>query len=451
MTLEAVPAQAKPIAFDVVDVLGRFTSLGRRTPTLDGGVPIRVAQGCVPLLEGNAWGWQLALGRRIELRRSRLGAWQLAAPTPHVDALDRLTRAAVPMLLREGTLRPGAWVKRLEHGALACGRTLSLFTGLFVRPRPEHRLRIATLGNRRSWLYTIDEAIYDDADAFTPLVLDVTPARDADSLILDGEVASLGILPAHITFSRCALEDAPEVAHAHVDFYDARYFETKKRGEVARKYRDSVTRAPRPAAPDAAAPHARVVDGGPSLVEPGLPAQHHRSTGSLAAPSTTPPDRLVVRNAVSFAATFDGYTLVVTPDRAELDRFAADVRAAWQRWQEQANRQFHEGALLYLTKYVTPHPAGEPHFFVKPPSLVATTPGTSTLIDGRAGAGFDIMRGVIHSDAFHAAPAVFHLWRPGETLRIPRGAPLADLFVVSRAFDDASFTLATGGPGGSWA
>jgi len=431
MTLESVPA-AKPdalVAFDVVDVLGRFTSLTRRTPTLDGGVPIRVAQGCVPLLEGNAWGWQLSLAKRIELRRGRLGSWQTVASS-HVDSLDRMTRAAVPMLVRDGTLRAGAWVKRLEQGALVtAGRSLSLFTGLFVRPRADHRLRVATLGNRRSWMYTITETILDDADAFTPLVVDITPSRDADSLILDGEIASLGVLPARTTFSRATLEEASDVARSHVDFYDQRYFETKKRGEVARKYRDSVSRSPRPASGEA--PHARIVDGGPSFVE-------------------IAPDRLIIRNAVSFSATFDGYTLTATPDRSELESFSADVRTAWQRWQATAQREFHEGALLYLTKYITPHPPGEPHFFVKPPSLIETTPGTSTLISGRPGTGFDIMRGVVHSDAFHAAPAVFHLWRPGETIRIPRGAPLADLFVTPRTLDDASFAYTAAGPGGSW-
>src|SRR5204862_8140342 len=128
--------------------------------------------------------------------------------------------------------------------------SLSLFAGLFVRPRAEHRLRLATLGNRRSWLYTITEAILDDGDAFTPLVVELAPSRDAESLILDGEIASLGALPARTTFSRASLEEASDVARAHVDFYDQRYFETKKRGEVARKYRDSVTRSPRPAAMD---------------------------------------------------------------------------------------------------------------------------------------------------------------------------------------------------------
>jgi hypothetical protein len=353
-----------------------------------------------------------------------------------------------------------------------------LFSGLFVRPRAGWRLRLSTLANRRSWLYTIDEAILDDSDGFTPVMLDVLPGRDVDAFALDGEVATLAVLPARTTFSRCTLDEAPEIGRAHVGFYDAQYFATKTRGDVARKYRDVIVRPARlasvetprttrafhdtvqahglsipgssRASEDPGGVHARVVDGGPSLVEPAAPARFHRPGGPVTAAAGTAPDRLLIRNAVSFTATFDGYKLTVEPDRAELERFAADVCTTWQAWQRATGAEFHEGALLYLTKYVTPHPPGEPHFFVKPPALIATSPGTSTLIDGRPGPGFDIMRGVVRTDGFHAAPAVFHLWRPGETIRIARGSPLAELFVFPRLLDDASFALTAAGPGGAW-
>jgi len=423
MTLHAVPATAPTVAFDVVDVLGRFASLARRSPTLDGGVPIRVAQGCVPLLEGNAWGFQLSLSKRLSFRK-RLAGWHCEGAAE----LDRMTRAAVPMLLREGVLRPGTAAKRLERGALD-GR--SLFTGLFVRPRAGYRLRLSSLANRRSWLYTIDEAFVTGSDAFAPLFLEIRP--NADAFTLDGEVATLGALPAAATFERSTITDSPDVARAHVAFYDEKYFATKKRGEVARKYRDDIVRPARKDgdAPVPAVPHVTVVDGGPSLVDIGR-------------------DRLTIKNAVSLTATFDGYSLIVEPDRTELDAFAAGVRETWQAWQRSTSTDFHEGALLYLTKYLTPHPPGEPHFFVKPPSLFVSSPGTSLLIDGHHGGAYDVMRGVVRSDAFHAAPAVFHLWRPGETVRIPRGAPLADLFVYPRTLDDATFDIATAGPGGTW-
>ncbi len=416
------------IAFDVIDVLGGFATLGKRSQTLDGSVPVRVAQGCVPLLEGNAWGWQVTLARPVELRK-KLTGW--TASGAGLDDLDRMTRASVPMLLREGTLREGPWSKRLERGAIAIGRTISVFTGLYVRPRAGTRLRTSTLANRRSWLYTVDESIVADPQGFTPLVLEITPGRDVAAFTLAGEIATLGVLPGET--SRCTAsldENGSEVARAHVGFYDAEYFETKKRGVVARKYRDDIVRSPREST--GTSYDMTLYQGGPIHVE-------------------LLRDRARVLNAVSFTATFDGYKVHIEPHRDELETLATAIRATWQGWQHTTNAAFHEGALLYLTKYFTPHAPGEPHFFVKPPTLVATTPGTSTLIDGIPGTGYDVMRGIVRTDSFHAVPAVFQLWQPGTTITIARGAPLCDLFLYPRSFDDVTFTTSASGPAGVWA
>lgn len=414
------------VTFDVIDVLGGFATLTKRSQTLDGSVPVRVAQGCVPLLEGNAWGWQVRLARPIELRK-KLTGW--TASGAGIDELQRLARAAVPMLRRDGTLRDGPLVKRLERGVVDAGRTISIFTGLFVRPRESWRLRLSTLANRRSWLYSVDETLCADADAYTPLILGIEPADDIDAFTLEGEVATLGVLPELTSRDACYLgkdTEAEAIARAHMGFYDGEYFETKKRGQVARKYRDDIVRSPLHPTDDVVL-DTRMVHAGPVHIE-------------------LLPDRVRVRNAVSFVATFDGYKVHVEPHPGELAELARDIRDAWA-----SIPQSHEGALLYLTKYVTPHPPGEPHFFVKPPTLVATTPGTSTLIDGIPGAGYDVMRGVVRTDSFHAVPAVFQLWRPGVSIRLTRGAPLCDLFVFPRTLDDATFTLTTSGPAGAWA
>lgn len=451
---EAALAPVRDRAFDVVDVMAGLCTLVRRSPTLGGSVPVRVAQGCVPLLEGNAWGHAVALSRRIVLKK-KLGGWTVAS-FDDGEELSRMCRASVPLLTADGTLRPGAWGKRLERGLVDAGRSISLFTGLFVRPHAGVRLRVSTIANRRSVLYTVEEAILDDTDALCPVVLDIVPATGVDTITLDGEIATLSVLPAHVHITRCTLAEASDVAASHVGFYDAEYFATKKRGQVARSYRDDVMRASRAAdragTPNpAGAVEMRLVDGGPSLVEAAAPARFHRASGPLAAPAGTAPDRLVVRNAVPFTATYDGYTVAIDHDRAALDRYAANVRETWRRWLDASGTAAHDGALLYLTKYFTPHPPGEPHFFVKPCALVATSAGSSTVIDGRPGSGFDVMRGVIRSDRFHAAPAVFQLWRPGETITVPRATVLAELLAFPRDLDDTSFDMATAGAGGTWA
>jgi hypothetical protein len=455
LTSHALGTVESPVAFDVVDVLGAV-SLVRRSPTLGGSVPLRVAQACVPLLEGNTWGAQIALGDRIELH-ARLGRWRIAAPRASgrsIDELDRLVRASVPLLCGDGTLRDGTWRVRLERGFLVAGRTISLFTGLFARPRPGVRLRLSSTANRRSWSYTIGEAILDQPDALCPIVLEVRPAPGATSVVLEGEIATLAALPARTAFERIELGDgdrASRVAVEHARFYDASYFATKRRGAVARKYRDEIARSDASARDSAAPADALVVGiGAPGpLIAPAAPRRFHRPAGPCNAPSDTPPDRLVVTNAVALTATFDGAHVTVEPDAAHLGDYACAVRACWERWLAHGGSA-HEGALLYLSKYVTPHPPGEPHFFVKPCALVRTAPGVSTVIDGVHGDGYDILRGVVRSDVFHAAPAVFQLWRPGTRITVPRGAPLAHLFPSPRSLLDASWHGATGGVAAAW-
>jgi hypothetical protein len=163
----------------------------------------------------------------------------------------------------------------------------------------------------------------------------------------------------------------------------------------------------------------------------------HRAAGVVR--ESGEPDRLVVRNAVALTASFDGHTVMVTPDPGELASYARDVRTTWERWL--GGPPAHPGALLYLAKYVTPHPPGEPHFFVKPPSLVETSPGVSTVIDG---IGPDVMRGVVRTDGFHATPAVFQLVA-GRTIEVARGAPIVELFPCPRALIDADIARTTGG------
>ncbi len=98
------------------------------------------------------------------------------------------------------------------------------------------RVRQSSTANRRSWAYSIESAILDDTSALCPIVLHIEPAAGVDTLVLEGEIATLGALPARLELSHALLDDAPEIGRAHLGFYDAAYFETKQRGAVSRKY-----------------------------------------------------------------------------------------------------------------------------------------------------------------------------------------------------------------------
>lgn len=457
---ERVAGEGNAPAFEVIDVLGGFCRLERRDGTLGGSVPLRVAQACAPLLEGNAYGFQVALSKRLDVFRRRRG---YAVSFDGEGDLARLHRANLPMLHARGLLSPGAhWSELFAASivgapapaplAVRFGQAvrreaprLFLFTGLFVRPAPGLRLRQSMIKNRRSFAYQAREALILDTERFTPLVLELE--ANTDTFTLAGEIATLAPLLATTRLAVGAIEDAPSVAAAHLAFYDANYFATKRGGEVSRKYRReraSAAVAPREAYPAEAA--LSVALGGPRSVREEKAEVVHGPDGP--SPYQGEADRLVVDNAVSLRARFDGLDLSVEPDKDELARFAAEVRSRWQPLmaaRAASGDTPHEGALLYLTKYVTPHPRGEAHFFVKPAALVHTPKGTATLIEGIPGAGYDVMRGVIETDRFHATPAVFQLPHVDRAIDVPSGQPLAHLFAVPSWLLTSTFSFERGG------
>jgi hypothetical protein len=145
-------------------------------------------------------------------------------------------------------------------------------------------------------------------------------------------------------------------------------------------------------------------------------------------------------NAVPFTAHFDGNTLAIEPDRKSLERGARAVETELESALGAGYAALHKGAALYLTKYFTPHPNGEPHFFVKPWAFTATPRGWSSVIDGVRGDGWDVMRGVVWTDRFHATPAVFAL-QPGCRVRLGAGAPLFELVASPRSLLAEGFTM----------
>jgi hypothetical protein len=412
------------VSFEVLSAFEPLARVAERSPTLDGGVPLRVAQACAPLLEGNALGRQVVFGKRVVVR-SRLGRKTLEVP----DAIDRAHRAAVPLLAAQGLLRP-AWKDRLARSWWWSERgVLRIWTGLLVRPRAGTWLRVSGSGNQAILGLSIRTAWVDHAAEPVPLVLDVQDAIDGTRL--EGIVATLAPVVPDVEASVVDLAEAPELAEAHAAFYDAKYFATKK-GEVTKKYRRAIGRAHAAEERSPSRAHVRVAHVAGPRPEIVRIASALGPTATSPVPARSSLDVIRFVNAVPFTAHFDGNTLAIEPDAATLAREAAAVERSLAsvlgaRW-----IPAHKGAVLYLTKYFTPHPHGEPHFFLKPWAFTETPPGWSSILEGVRGAGFDVMRGVVWTDRFHATPAVFQL-APGARIRVPAGAPLLDVVAVPRA------------------
>lgn len=427
--------------FDVAFAFEPLCRLTTREGTLGGSVPLRVAQACAPLLEGNAFGHQITFTRRLTLG-ARLGR-PIVAATSERDAVDRAHRAAAPVLAARGLV--GAWHARLAKSWWWSERgVLRVWTGLVVSPRGGLFLRVSGAGSRAPLGVTVRAQWIAGTSGYVPLILELEGVEDGARL--DGDCATIAAV-APTSIDVVDVRAAPELVLAHTRFYDARYFEAKRRGEVTKRYRRMIGRrggsAPRPAVEGAG----EVCRGRVAHVA-GPPPEIVRVDRVLVASSTSPvalpreepaPTFVRFRNAVSFAAHFDGNTLLVEPDHAELERGARAVEVALRGVDPAvvAAEGEHRGALLYLTKYFTPHPRGEPHFFVKPWAFTETAPGWSSLIEGPRGPGYDVMRGVVWTDRFHATPAVFAL-APGRRVRVRAGAPLLDVLPVSRALSAAS-------------
>ncbi|MEZ4390273.1 MAG: hypothetical protein R3A48_04185 [Polyangiales bacterium] len=432
---------------EALRVVDGWCSLRRRDATLDGSLPLRVAQGCEPMLEGAAYGLQVALHTPLRALRRwgrwkvnelplglRVERWGLETPGGRDGAALRRAeaqaRAALPALVARGVVgaEAAAGLSLVEVVRSPTTWVVRLWTGYLVRVSPAARLVALRASPRRCVDLDLSPAALDAHLGWTPLVLDLELRRGAEEVIVEGEVATLGVLPPSVPAREVTLDEAPDLARALLAFYDPEYFEAKRRGEVTRSYR----RLPKAPAGDGA-PWVRVARGGPAelSVEPlegaGVTALAHRC-------------------AVDLAVRFDGQRVRLEADDAALQRRARAIEAAWS-FVASPDDPACRGALLYLTRYMTPHPFGEPHFFVKPCALVQTPPGWSTLVEGVGVEGVgDTLRGVVRTDAFHALPAVFALPTGASKARLRRGQLLARLIPTPRAWtaptlDERAFAL----------
>jgi hypothetical protein len=303
-------------------------------------------------------------------------------------------------------------------------------------------LRVSAAANRRSVAFDVDETFVADDEAFVPLVLDVTP-RQAEAN-LQGEVGCVTPLRPGVRVKVTTLAVSPELGRAHADFYDRQYFAEKK-NEVTRKYRKLIARQ-KTHSPSAPSADVEIVQVGPGMTTV-APVSHFLDAESVKPRRRRGDPRVLEHvtfgNPIGLRATYDGQTLDVTADTDALAKAARSVERTWGEVFGSAAVERDRRALWYLTKYVTPHPPGDPHFFVKPFAFTRTPRGWSSIIEGVHGEGYDVLRGVVSTDTFFATPAVFHVRDAGAAIRVAPGTPLVRLFAVPRELLTATWRRAS--------
>lgn len=433
---------ADSAVFDVLDVFGGATILVKPNATLDGSLPLRAARACSPLLEGNRFGFQVELTQKLTFTKTFTGIKLAALP----EALNRAISGSMPRILAEGLFpRASIWASTFAQGIVAKEKgfrhRISLFTGLFVRPRKGYWLRLGNAGNRRNLAFDIDVRWVSDATVFTPLVVTLSFMPDVPfPLELSGEIATLAPFVPNSKWEMLEGQDVEKLGHAHTNFFDAKYFSQKKRSST-KKYRQMVDREPEATLPTRR--HAGIATLGPAIIDVETAKSFLTSRGvEPAIPRDdigTEIEEAAFFNSVPLVCSFDGHHTHVEPDQHALDQFAQETRRVWSNVFGAEYVDQHKGALWYFSKYVTPHQPGEPYFFVKPPALMSTPPGYSSLIEGVPGDGYSVLRGVVATDVFHALPAVIRIDRPLQKIRIPAGTVLATFLPFPRSLLDATF------------
>lgn len=412
-------------AFEVLDVLG-LAHLVKRRGDLGGSVALRAVKGCSPLFEGNAFGFQIALRHPVTLRRDTAGL-TVEITSPYRETFTLSHRAVLPRLLAQGVIRrddPLATTFaddfiRIERTGTGRDRA-RLWTGLCVRPDAGVWLRASATANRRNRFIEVEEQFIADDGAFTPLILTIElPIGAPDRVILEGEIATLAPVSPGMPIDEVTLAQAPEIGAAHANFYDESYFEAKQR-TVTSKYRK--LRLPEVTPGSEGSARCRLILVGP---------RGHAITGPVTAVDFS--------NQIPFEATYDGYAFAFEPDKGVLRSAARAVEQTFAQALGSAFLGANRRAMLYFTNYFTAHPPGEPHFFVKPWAFMQTPPGWSCLLEGVHGDGFDVLRGVVATDVFHAMPAVFQVYRAGRPIRVEHGDPLLRVIPIPRRLLDAGF------------
>jgi hypothetical protein len=429
----SVPEVAVPACMDVIDVLEGFCLLEKRSPTLDGSVPLRAAQGCKPLLDGNTAGFQVRLSEP-GLLRVKDGQPELHLTRASQAKLGPNYAAKVESLVAAGALaKDGYWHRALMRGVAHLRKsTLSLWTGLLIRPAPGRWILQSRAFNRRSQVVCHESVVADDT-AFVPVILELPLdyTRDAETW-LTSDLACLTPLCPHVEFTICSIEQEPDVGAAFNRFYSHEYRSRRHEKKPAGDYRRLVAGEDDTAAP-AKADCRLVVAGGPSV--------HHTATFTRfltgKGKSRTHPNQrdlqfAVLRNFREITGVFDG--LGVEGVSADVQRAAARLRSRWKAL-------YGEDALSPLetvTPYAvgSPPPRREPSLLVKPWAFVKTPPGWSSLTDGYHHGTLEGMRGVISTDVYFFVAPVLQCTEPGPFV-IPRGARLERVLPVPRQLLEA--------------
>lgn len=412
------------VSLDLLDVGLKYCSLVKRSGTLEGSLPQRAAQHCLPLVEGTMAGFQIQLSEPLTLQL--LNGNVEASMTPSIfDETQDKAALVIGQLVARGLLqKDGFWHRLLSDGAMPVeGKRMWFWTGFLVKPRPGIWLLIDGARNRRSRIVTIPHVV-SDSTSYTPLVIEIDGSTLSQKATwLQSEFGCVLPMSPGTSFRETQLADNLGVGQEFCDFFSDEYFEEKK-GAATSRYRKLASKSPAPA--DIGPCVAEVTGVGPSAISFN---GYHRfaSAEGVVEKSDLALPYVEVRSIVSASARFDGDMFTGDPKCSFPPRALQTMRDKWTQWYGPRGGS----ALDFLSSYFVGPKRGEPYFLVQPWTFLETPAGWSTVVDGVHADGYDGLRGVVATDVLRSFNMAYRILKPG-LVRIERDQPLLRAMPVPR-------------------
>lgn len=424
---------SKP-SFELYDALGEFFSLQLRSATLDGSIPLRAAQHCIPYTEGNSAGLQL-MPPFLELKIKKNRKFEIATPNPPEPMFYEETLH----WLRHNKILSDYWWGILENGIVwDQGDKAYIWTGYVIRPAENTWILNGGAYNRRAQVKTID-LVYADSQNFQPLfcALDVAEMKPGTYEIAAELGCLIGLQPG-IEVKVAPVEESTAEVKAVCDFFDDQYYEQKKTMPATGKYRalKSSNNKPLHASSQNEAPEVLLVEM--------LDSPYQLDTfKNFVASSGIGPDRklaetfkfIILKSAFSSKLDWDG---TFWKEKMKPHPLTQKLIEIWTKVGGAAGERF----AYTLAECVWLPAATESIFNVAPWALLKTPPGWSSVYDGIHFEGAEGLRGVVRTDQLHQVSGVYRLIN-GPTISIKKGSSLMRILPIPRNLLNPEYQMKT--------
>jgi hypothetical protein len=424
---------SKP-TFELYDALGEFFLLQKRSATLDGSIPLRAAQHCIPYTEGCSAGLQL-LPPWMELKIKKNRKFEISTPNPP----DEEVYAETLDWLRQNQILSDYWLGILENGLVwDQGDKAYIWTGYVIRPAENTWILNGGAFNRRAQVKTID-LVYADSENFQPLfcAIDVSEMKPGSYAIAAELGCLLGLQPG-VEVKVAPVEDSTAEIKAVCDFFDDQYYEQKKTMPATGKYRalKSSKNKPVNTASKKETPEVLLVDMFDAPYKLDTFKNFVTSAGiSFNRKLSELYPFIVLKSAFNAKLDWDGTFWTVHVKPHALTEKLVEI---WAKIGGAAGERFaHTLAdLVWL-----PAPT-ESIFNVAPWAVLKTPPGWSSVYDGIHFENAEGLRGVVRTDQLYQISGVYRLIN-GPTLNIKKGSSLMRILPTPRNLLNPEYEVKT--------